>query len=80
MEMMLYQSKHDAADQLFVCMHVNAAIEIEIHDGPYNLIQNWNYTGMVEALCNGNVSENDLGWFHLLCVVVCNVDAVERDP
>eukprot|EP00878_Enallax_costatus_P014074 GHUV01014718.1.p1 GENE.GHUV01014718.1~~GHUV01014718.1.p1 ORF type:complete len:327 (+),score=50.39 GHUV01014718.1:535-1515(+) len=28
-------------------------IEIEIHDGPYNIIQNWDYTGMVEALWNG---------------------------
>lgn len=32
-----------------------AAIEIEIHDGPYNIIQDWDYTGMVECLCNGKV-------------------------
>lgn len=31
-------------------------IEIEIHDGPYNMIQNWDYVGMVKALHNGCVS------------------------
>ncbi|WIA21682.1 hypothetical protein OEZ85_000852 [Tetradesmus obliquus] len=29
-------------------------IEIEIHDGPYNMIQNWDYVGMVKALHNGS--------------------------
>ena len=28
-------------------------IEIEIHDGPYNRIQNWDYIGFVKALHNG---------------------------
>lgn len=28
-------------------------IEVEIHDGPYNVIKNWNYTGLVEAIHNG---------------------------
>ena len=28
-------------------------IEVQIHDGPYNLLQNWNYTALAEALCNG---------------------------
>jgi len=28
-------------------------IEVEIHDGPYNEVNNWNYTGFVEALNNG---------------------------
>ena len=28
-------------------------IEVEIHDGPYNVIKNWNYTGLVDAIHNG---------------------------
>ncbi|KAL4364730.1 hypothetical protein AHAS_Ahas07G0035300 [Arachis hypogaea] len=24
-----------------------------IHDGPYNVIKNWNYTGLVDAIHNG---------------------------
>jgi TPP-dependent 2-oxoacid decarboxylase len=26
---------------------------VEIHDGPYNVIKNWNYTGLVDAIHNG---------------------------
>ncbi|KAK3433415.1 hypothetical protein EUGRSUZ_D01319 [Eucalyptus grandis] len=28
-------------------------IEVEIHDSPYNVIKKWNYTGLVDALHNG---------------------------
>jgi pyruvate decarboxylase len=28
-------------------------IEAEIHDGPYNIINNWDYVGFVKALENG---------------------------
>ncbi|MEW5303175.1 MAG: hypothetical protein WDW38_001501 [Sanguina aurantia] len=28
-------------------------IEVEIHDGPYNVIKNWNYTACIEGFCNG---------------------------
>lgn len=28
-------------------------IEIEIHDGPYNLVNNWDYTALAKALDNG---------------------------
>ncbi len=28
-------------------------VEIEIHDGPYNIIQNWDYTKLAESLNNG---------------------------
>ncbi|KAL0291674.1 UNVERIFIED_CONTAM: Pyruvate decarboxylase 1 [Sesamum calycinum] len=28
-------------------------IEVEIHDGPYNVIKNWNYTALVDAIHNG---------------------------
>lgn len=31
----------------------NYTIEVEIHDGPDNVIENWNYTGLVEAFQNG---------------------------
>eukprot|EP01018_Ginkgo_biloba_P000680 Gb_08493 [translate_table: standard] len=27
--------------------------EVEIHDGPYNVIKNWNYRGLVDAIHNG---------------------------
>ncbi|GFH13022.1 thiamine pyrophosphate enzyme, C-terminal TPP-binding, partial [Haematococcus lacustris] len=27
---------------------------VQIHDGPYNRVQPWNYTGLVEALHNGH--------------------------
>jgi TPP-dependent 2-oxoacid decarboxylase len=29
--------------------------EVEIHDGPYNVIKNWNYTGLVDAIHNKSV-------------------------
>ncbi|KAI3957428.1 hypothetical protein MKW98_003149 [Papaver atlanticum] len=29
-------------------------IEVEIHDGPYNVIKNWNYTALVDAIHNGD--------------------------
>ncbi|KAL8109490.1 hypothetical protein AgCh_025549 [Apium graveolens] len=28
-------------------------IEVEIHDGPYNMIKNWHYTVLVDAIHNG---------------------------
>jgi len=30
-----------------------STMEVEIHDGPYNVIKNWNYTGLVDAIHNG---------------------------
>lgn len=30
-----------------------STIEVEIHDGPYNVIKNWNYTGLVDAIHYG---------------------------
>jgi pyruvate decarboxylase len=30
-------------------------IEVEIHDGPYNVIKNWDYVGAVKAWHNGQV-------------------------
>ncbi len=28
-------------------------IEVEIHDGPYNVIKNWDYVGLIQAMQNG---------------------------
>ncbi|KAG8378953.1 hypothetical protein BUALT_Bualt07G0038100 [Buddleja alternifolia] len=38
---------------LFLINNGGYTIEVEIHDGPYNVIKNWNYTGLVDAICNG---------------------------
>ncbi|KAL7227527.1 hypothetical protein ACSBR1_022392 [Camellia fascicularis] len=38
---------------IFLINNGGYAIEVEIHDGPYNVIKNWNYTGLVDAIHNG---------------------------
>ncbi|GFP95457.1 pyruvate decarboxylase 2 [Phtheirospermum japonicum] len=38
---------------IFLINNGGYTIEVEIHDGPYNVIKNWNYTGLVDAICNG---------------------------
>ncbi|GLT55698.1 hypothetical protein SLA2020_287940 [Shorea laevis] len=38
---------------IFLINNGGYTIEVEIHDGPYNVIKNWNYTGFVEAIHNG---------------------------
>lgn len=38
---------------LFLINNGGYTIEVEIHDGPYNVIKNWNYTALVEAIHNG---------------------------
>ncbi|XP_076942194.1 pyruvate decarboxylase 2-like [Bidens hawaiensis] len=38
---------------IFLINNGGYTIEVEIHDGPYNLIKNWNYTGLIEAFHNG---------------------------
>ncbi|GAV66587.1 TPP_enzyme_M domain-containing protein/TPP_enzyme_C domain-containing protein/TPP_enzyme_N domain-containing protein [Cephalotus follicularis] len=38
---------------IFLINNGGYTIEVEIHDGPYNVIHNWNYTGLVEAISNG---------------------------
>jgi len=38
---------------IFLINNGGYTIEVEIHDGPYNIIKNWNYTGLVEAFHNG---------------------------
>ncbi|KAL2234079.1 pyruvate decarboxylase 1-like [Sesamum indicum] len=38
---------------IFLINNGGYTIEVEIHDGPYNVIKNWNYTALVEAIQNG---------------------------
>uniref|UniRef100_M8B8Q4 pyruvate decarboxylase n=1 Tax=Aegilops tauschii TaxID=37682 RepID=M8B8Q4_AEGTA len=38
---------------IFLSNNGGYTIEVEIHDGPYNVIKNWNYTGLVDAIHNG---------------------------
>ena len=38
---------------LFLINNGGYTIEVEIHDGPYNVIHNWDYTAMVEAINHG---------------------------
>ncbi|XP_064997580.1 pyruvate decarboxylase 1-like [Musa acuminata AAA Group] len=38
---------------IFLINNGGYTIEVEIHDGPYNVIKNWNYTGFVDAIHNG---------------------------
>ncbi|KAK1609837.1 hypothetical protein QYE76_033510 [Lolium multiflorum] len=39
-------------DSSWLGMNSKCSIKVEIHDGPYNVIKNWNYTGLVEAIHN----------------------------
>ncbi|KAI5059407.1 hypothetical protein GOP47_0025726 [Adiantum capillus-veneris] len=38
---------------IFLINNGGYTIEVEIHDGPYNIIKNWNYTALVDAFHNG---------------------------
>ncbi|XP_075637901.1 pyruvate decarboxylase 1-like [Castanea sativa] len=38
---------------IFLINNGGYTTEAVIHDGPYNVIKNWNYTGLVDALHNG---------------------------
>ncbi|XVF40377.1 hypothetical protein PTKIN_Ptkin01aG0108500 [Pterospermum kingtungense] len=38
---------------IFLINNGGYTIEVEIHDGPYNVIKNWNYSGLVDAIHNG---------------------------
>ncbi|KAJ7545532.1 hypothetical protein O6H91_09G123700 [Diphasiastrum complanatum] len=38
---------------IFLINNGGYTIEVQIHDGPYNVIKNWNYTGVVDAFHNG---------------------------
>ncbi|XP_010264586.1 PREDICTED: pyruvate decarboxylase 2 [Nelumbo nucifera] len=38
---------------IFLINNGGYTIEVEIHDGPYNVIKNWDYTGFVDSIHNG---------------------------
>ncbi|XP_028125610.1 pyruvate decarboxylase 2-like [Camellia sinensis] len=42
-----------AENIIFLINNGGYTIEVEIHDRPYNVIKNWNYTGLVDAINNG---------------------------
>ena len=37
---------------IFLINNGGYTIEVEIHDGPYNIINNWDYTAFVDAVNN----------------------------
>ncbi|KAH9611008.1 hypothetical protein KSS87_013239 [Heliosperma pusillum] len=37
---------------IFLINNGGYTIEVEIHDGPYNVIKNWDYTGVIKAIHN----------------------------
>ena len=39
---------------IFLINNGGYTIEVEIHDGPYNVIKNWSYTKVAEAFHNGD--------------------------
>ncbi|XP_071716893.1 pyruvate decarboxylase 2-like [Rutidosis leptorrhynchoides] len=54
----------------FLINNCGYTIEVEIHDGPYNVIENWNYTGLVDAIHNGESKYRDTKVF-------CEEDLIE---
>ena len=48
---------------IFLINNGGYTIEVEIHDGPYNNIQNWDYSGLVQCYDNheGNVYSTKVG-------------------
>ncbi|URE01296.1 Pyruvate decarboxylase isozyme [Musa troglodytarum] len=38
---------------IFLVNNGGYTIEVEVHDGPYNVIKNWDYAGLVDAIHNG---------------------------
>ena len=43
---------------IFLINNGGYTIEVEIHDGPYNVINNWNYTGLIDVFN----SDSGKGW------------------
>ena len=41
---------------IFLINNGGYTMEVEIHDGPYNVIKNWDYTGLVDAIHNSDGS------------------------
>ncbi|KAL0719784.1 hypothetical protein Bca4012_069108 [Brassica carinata] len=45
--------RNEQKSVIFLVNNGGYTIEVEIHDGPYNVIKNWNYAGFVDAIHNG---------------------------
>ena len=45
--------RHGADPVIFLLNNRGYTIEVEIHDGPYNNIKNWDYAGLMEVLNAG---------------------------
>jgi len=65
---------------IFLINNGGYTIEVEIHDGPYNVIKNWDYTGLVNAIHNGEgkcwtakVSTSRFGWYITLLSYVWDI-------
>ncbi|KAK9816456.1 hypothetical protein WJX72_000539 [[Myrmecia] bisecta] len=45
--------RYDLNPIVFLINNAGYTIEVEIHDGPYNNIKNWDYAGLIHAFSNG---------------------------
>ena len=56
---------------IFLINNGGYTIEVEIHDGPYNNIQGWDYSGLVQCFDNhqGNVFSTKVRAEQLSCSV-----------
>jgi TPP-dependent 2-oxoacid decarboxylase len=59
---------------IFLMNNGGYTIEVEIHDGPYNVIKNWNYTELVPAFNGGDGN----GWGCRVCTEGEAVDAIAK--
>ena len=52
--------RYGVKPMIFLINNGGYTIEVEIHDGPYNTIKNWNYAGLMEVF---NAADgNGRGW------------------
>lgn len=58
---------------IFLINNGGYTIEVEIHDGPYNVIKNWNYTALVDAIHNGEGKcwTTKVSWYRTLWFESC---------
>ena len=53
--------RHRANPIIFLLNNRGYTIEVEIHDGPYNNIKNWDYAGLIEVFNAGEGNGLGLG-------------------
>ena len=59
---------------IFLINNRGYTIEVEIHDGPYNNIKNWDYTGLVQVFNAGEAK----GWSRRVKTVGELAEAVDQ--